>query len=354
MRKRTVCGGIFDLATKQDRVNEIEKLSAAADFWNDPQRAQGLMREMATLKVMIDGQTTLEQKAADIAVLLEFAEGGDADSLEEATREIGALETTLAKAETARMFSGQYDHNDAIVSIQPGAGGVDAQDWAEMLYRMYSRWAGLHSFKVSETEYTPAEVAGIKSVTLLIEGERAYGYLRGERGIHRLVRISPFNAGSTRETSFARVEVYPDIQEDQIDLEINPIDLEIDTYKSQGAGGQNVQKNETAIRILHKPSGLVVTCQDQRSQVQNRERALHILKVRLMELEIRKRDEEIRRLKGEYVDANFGSQIRNYVLHPYQLVKDTRTGQETGQIQAVLNGDLDAFMEAYLKDPSSA
>lgn len=307
------------------------------------------MREMSTLKQTVDEQLALEQKGADIVVLLEFAEGGDADSLVEATAEMSAMEAALAKAETARMFSGEYDQNNAIVSLQPGAGGVDAQDWAEMLYRMYTRWAARHGFKVSEMDYVPAELAGIKNATLSIEGERAYGYLRGERGIHRLVRISPFNAGGTRETSFARVEVYPDIQDDQIDVEINPNDIEIDTYRSQGAGGQNVQKNETAIRIVHKPSGLIVTCQDQRSQLQNRERAMHILKVRLMEMEIRKRDEELRKLKGEHVDANFGSQIRNYVLHPYQLVKDTRTSHETSQIQLVLDGDLDGFMEAYLK-----
>ncbi len=307
------------------------------------------MREMSTLKQTVDEQLALEQKGADIVVLLEFAEGGDADSLVEATAEMSAMEAALAKAETARMFSGEYDQNNAIVSLQPGAGGVDAQDWAEMLYRMYTRWAVRHGFKVSEMDYAPAELAGIKNATLSIEGERAYGYLRGERGIHRLVRISPFNAGGTRETSFARVEVYPDIQDDQIDVEINPNDIEIDTYRSQGAGGQNVQKNETAIRIIHKPSGLIVTCQDQRSQLQNRERAMHILKVRLMEMEIRKRDEELRKLKGEHVDANFGSQIRNYVLHPYQLVKDTRTSHETSQIQLVLDGDLDGFMEAYLK-----
>ena len=307
------------------------------------------MREMSTLKQTVDEQLALEQKGADIVVLLEFAEGGDADSLVEATAEMSAMEAALAKAETARMFSGEYDQNNAIVSLQPGAGGVDAQDWAEMLYRMYTRWAVRHGFKVSEMDYAPAELAGIKNATLSIEGERAYGYLRGERGIHRLVRISPFNAGGTRETSFARVEVYHDIQDDQIDVEINPNDIEIDTYRSQGAGGQNVQKNETAIRIIHKPSGLIVTCQDQRSQLQNRERAMHILKVRLMEMEIRKRDEELRKLKGEHVDANFGSQIRNYVLHPYQLVKDTRTSHETSQIQLVLDGDLDGFMEAYLK-----
>ena len=252
------------------------------------------------------------------------------------------------------MFSGSHDHEDAIISIQPGAGGVDAQDWAQMLYRMYMRWAEQKGFKVSELDYTAADTAGIKNATLSITGERVFGWLRGERGTHRLVRISPFNAGGTRETSFARVEVYPDIQDSQMAIEINPADIEIDTYKSQGAGGQNVQKNESAIRITHKPSGIVVTCQDQRSQTQNRERALHILKVRLAELDERKRDEELRRLKGEHVDAAFGSQIRNYVLHPYQLVKDTRSGHETSQAASVLEGNLDEFMEAYLKTTASA
>ena len=310
------------------------------------------MRELNALKQTVDAHKALEQRAADIGILIEFAEGGDAGSLKDAEREMTTLEKALAQAELERMFSGPYDHNDAILSVQPGAGGVDAQDWAEMLYRMYTRWAARHGFKVGELDYTPADVAGIKSATLAIEGDRAYGFLRSERGIHRLVRISPFNAGGTRETSFARVEVYPDIQESQMALEINPADIEIDTYKSQGAGGQNVQKNESAIRITHKPTGIVVTCQDQRSQTQNRERALHILKVRLMELEIRKREDEIRRLKGEHVDAAFGSQIRNYVQHPYQLVKDTRTSHETSQIATVLDGDLDAFMEAYLKGTS--
>jgi peptide chain release factor 2 len=235
------------------------------------------------------------------------------------------------------------------LSIQPGAGGVDAQDWAEMMYRMYVRWAERHGFKVSEIDYSPAEVAGIKNATLEIQGDRAYGFLRGERGVHRLVRMSPFNAGNTRETSFARVDVYPNIQDSDIDIEINPGDLEIDTYRSQGAGGQNVQKNESAVRIRHVPSGIIVTCQDQRSQTQNRERAMHILKVRLQEIEDRKREAELRQLRGEHVDAQFGNQIRNYVLHPYQLVKDARTGYETSQSAAVLEGDLDGFMEAYLK-----
>jgi peptide chain release factor 2 len=345
-----VCRSAFDLATKSRRIQEIEALSSSPDFWNDSAGAQALMREMAALRQAIDAGAALSQRASDAAVMLELAEeAADQATARDAERELDMLERALEDAERALMFSGKHDTAHAILSIQPGAGGVDAQDWAEMLYRMYLRWAERHGFKVSETDYTPAEVAGIKNVTLQISGDRAYGYLRGERGVHRLVRLSPFNAGGTRETSFARVDVYPDIQDSEIDIEINPGDLEIDTYRSQGAGGQNVQKNESAVRIRHVPTGIIVTCQDQRSQTQNRERALHILKIRLQEMEERKREAELRQLRGEHVEAEFGNQIRNYVLHPYQLVKDTRTGYETSQSAAVLDGDLDAFMEAYLK-----
>ncbi len=312
------------------------------------------MREMSMLKQSVDAGNALSARASDAQVMLELAEeAGDEDTADDAAREIDALEAALSDAELALMFSGKHDHADAILSIQPGAGGVDAQDWAEMMYRMYVRWAERHGFKVSEIEYSPADVAGIKNVTLEIQGDRVYGFLRGERGIHRLVRMSPFNAGNTRETSFARVDVYPNIQDSDIDIEINPGDLEIDTYRSQGAGGQNVQKNESAVRIRHIPTGIIVTCQDQRSQTQNRERAMHILKVRLQEIEDRKREAELRQLRGDHVDAQFGNQIRNYVLHPYQLVKDARTGYETSQSTAVLDGDLDGFMEAYLKSAQS-
>jgi peptide chain release factor 2 len=312
------------------------------------------MRELASLRQSVDRFRGLERRAQDLGVLIELIEesgaaSGDANSAAEAEHEIDAIEKALEQADLELMFSGPHDQSNAILTIQPGAGGTDAQDWAQMLYRMYLRWAEHHGFKVSETDYTPGDEAGIKNVTLTVQGERAFGYLRGERGVHRLVRLSPFNAGSTRETSFARVEVYPDIQDEEINIEIKPSDMEIETYKSQGAGGQNVQKNETAVRIRHLPSGLIVTCQDQRSMRQNRERALHILKVRLLEIEERKRDEELRKLKGEFVDANFGSQIRNYVLHPYQLVKDTRTGYETSNTAAVLDGEIDTFMEQYLK-----
>jgi peptide chain release factor 2 len=309
------------------------------------------MRELSTLRQSVEGFRALEQHAQDAAVFIELAEESNDDTTaSELVGELTELEKTLEHAELDLMFSGPHDHSDAIMTIQPGAGGTDAQDWAQMLYRMYLRWTEQHGFKVSEIDYTPGEEAGIKNATLSIQGDRVFGYLRGERGVHRLVRLSPFNAGSTRETSFARVEVYPDVQDEEIDIIINPRDIEIETYKSQGAGGQNVQKNETAVRIRHIPSGLIVTCQDQRSMRQNRERALHILKVRLQEIEERKRDAELRKLKGDFIEAEFGNQIRNYVLHPYQMVKDTRTGYETSNTTAVLNGDLDAFMEAYLKD----
>ena len=310
------------------------------------------MREMSTLKQSTDAGALLTRHADDAEVMLQLAaEASDDATARDALTEVLALENALDAAELELMFNGKYDHNDAIVSIQPGAGGVDAQDWAAMMYRMYLRWAERKGIKSTEIDHSPAEVAGIKNVTFSLAGDRAYGYLRGERGIHRLVRMSPFNAGGTRETSFARVEVYPDMSDSEIDIEVNMTDLEIETYRSQGAGGQNVQKNESAVRIRHIPSGIIVTCQDQRSQTQNRERAMHVLKVRLQEMEDRKRDAELRQLKGEHIDAAFGNQVRNYVLHPYQLVKDTRTDHESSQTQSVLDGDLDAFMEAFLRMP---
>jgi peptide chain release factor 2 len=314
------------------------------------------MRDLASSRQSIDAYRALERRCSDARVLIELAEeaGGDADTLAEAEREFDGIDADLERIELDLMFSGKHDGADAILSIQPGAGGTDAQDWAEMLYRMYLRWAERHGFKVSEIDYTPGEEAGIKNATLSVQGERAFGRLRSERGVHRLVRLSPFNAGSTRETSFARVEVYPDVQDDEIDIQIDPKDIEMETFRSQGAGGQNVQKNETAVRIRHLPSGLIVQCQDQRSMRQNRERAMHVLKVRLMEIEERKREAELRQLKGGFIDANFGNQIRNYVLHPYQLVKDTRTGHETSNTAAVLDGDLDPFIEAFLKGIKAA
>ncbi len=280
--------------------------------------------------------------------LLELAEMGDESLADELSAEAASLEKEWEKRSFRAMLSGKYDAEDALLAIHAGAGGTDSQDWAEMLRRMYLRWAERRGFKVEVLDLTVGEEAGIKSTTLAVSGAYAYGYLRSEKGTHRLVRISPFDAANRRHTSFALVEVLPQIDDD-VEIKINPKDLRIDVYKSSGAGGQSVQKNSTAVRLTHLPTGIVVTCQNERSQLQNRENALRVLRARLLELKAAEQKEELDGLRGEYTKAEWGSQIRSYVLHPYQMVKDHRTNCETGNAQAVLDGDLDAFMEAYLK-----
>lgn len=279
---------------------------------------------------------------------LELAELEDESLEAELITEVDSLAGVVHKLNFEAMMSGKYDQEDAILSIHAGAGGTESQDWASMLLRMFLRWAESHKMDVEIIDQTDGEEAGIKSATLTMKGAHAYGYLQSERGVHRLVRISPFDANKRRHTSFALVEVVPDVQGD-INIEINESDLEIDYYRSSGAGGQHVQKNETAVRIVHKPTGMVVTCQNERSQLQNRERAMQVLKARLFDLERRKQEEEFAQLKGDHVAVNFGSQIRSYVLHPYQMVKDHRTDFESGNTGAVLDGRLDEFMEAYLR-----
>ena len=266
----------------------------------------------------------------------------------ELEKEISALEADLDKRSFNAMLSGKYDEGDALLAIHAGAGGTDSQDWAAMLERMYLRWADERGFKTEILDRTDGEEAGLKSVTIAIDGKYAYGYLRSEKGVHRLVRLSPFDAAHRRHTSFALVEILPQVAMDEADIEINPNDIKIDVFRSSGAGGQNVQKNATAIRLTHIPTGIVVTCQNERSQLQNRENALRVLRARLLEMKRAEKDQEIAVLRGEYTKAEWGSQIRSYVLHPYQMVKDHRTEYETGNTQAVLDGDLDAFMEAYL------
>jgi len=280
---------------------------------------------------------------------LELAQLDDEGLRSELEAEIASIESELEKRSFTAMLSGKYDHDSAILAIHAGAGGTDSQDWAAMLERMYLRWAEERGFSTEIFDLTEGEEAGIKSVTIAIEGDYAFGYLRSEKGVHRLVRLSPFDAAHRRHTSFALVEILPQVAMDDADIEIDPGDIKMDVYRSSGAGGQNVQKNATAVRLTHIPTGIVVTCQNERSQTQNREFAMKILRARLLELRQAEREEERAVLRGEYTKAEWGSQIRSYVLHPYQMVKDHRTDHETGNTQAVLDGDLDAFMEAYLR-----
>ncbi len=303
------------------------------------------MRQLSALRDEVEGWQALENRIQDA---LELAELGDEELADELASEVKAIERELNRRELAAMLSGEYDHGDALLAIHAGAGGTDSQDWAAMLMRMYLRWAEKRGYQTKILDMTEGEEAGIKSVTIAVNGRDAYGYLRAEKGVHRLVRLSPFDAAHRRHTSFALVEVLPQVEED-IDIEIHPNDLRIDTYRSSGAGGQNVQKNDTAVRITHIPTGIVVSCQNERSQTQNRENAMRVLKARLLELKLQERAEKIAELKGAYQKAEWGSQIRSYVLHPYQMVKDHRTGYEVGNAQAVLDGDIDGFIEAYLR-----
>ena len=280
---------------------------------------------------------------------LELASLEDESLRADLERETESIEAELDKRSFTAMLSGPYDDDDAILAIHAGAGGTDSQDWAAMLQRMYLRWAEMRGFEVEIMDMTEGEEAGIKSVTMAVSGDYAFGYLRSEKGVHRLVRLSPFDAAHRRHTSFALVEVLPQVAMDDPEVELDPADVKIDVFKSSGAGGQNVQKNATAIRLTHVPTGIVVTCQNERSQTQNREFAMRILRARLLEMKQAEQEKEIAGLRGEYTKAEWGSQIRSYVLHPYQMVKDHRTEHERGNAQAVLDGDLDDFMEAYLR-----
>ncbi|MBX3049411.1 MAG: peptide chain release factor 2 [Anaerolineales bacterium] len=323
---------------------ELEKQTAAPDLWDDPQAAQQLMKRAAALRDDIETWRKLENRISDA---LELAGLGDENLSEELGSESTALERELEQRELRTMLSGDYDAGDALLSINAGAGGTDSQDWAAMLQRMYLRWAEESGYKTEILDQTPGEEAGIKSVTIAIGGQYAYGYLRPEKGVHRLVRLSPFDSANRRHTSFAQVEVLPQVED--ADVQINPNDLKIETFRSGGAGGQNVQKNDTAVRITHLPTGLVASCQNERSQTQNRENAMRVLKARLLEVQQAEKEKELALLRGDYQKAEWGSQIRSYVLHPYQMVKDHRTDHESGNTQAVLDGDLDEFIEAYLR-----
>jgi peptide chain release factor 2 len=304
------------------------------------------MKELSALREEVEDWQTFFQR---IREALELAQLEDESLRPELTEEIKAFESELGRRELRAMLSGPHDRGDALLAIHAGAGGTDSQDWADMLQRMYLRWAESKNFETEILDQSPGEEAGIKSVTIAVNGRYAYGYLKSEKGVHRLVRLSPYDAAHRRHTSFALVEILPTV-EDVAEVKINPDDLRIDVYRSAGAGGQNVQKNMTAVRITHLPTGLVVTCQNERSQNQNRENAMRVLRARLLEMLEKEKADELAELRGEYTKAEWGSQIRSYVLHPYQMVKDHRTEHEVGNAQSVLNGNLDSLIEAYLRE----
>jgi len=326
--------------------SKIEAQASTPDFWNDQEAAQTLLQERSRLEKKIERQEYFDSEISDAEVLFEFAEE-DESSLKELQPLLERLEHELSQAETEMLLAGDNDRRNAICTIHPGAGGTESQDWAEMLLRMYLKWAEQRGFKAEVLEYQPGEEAGLKSVTFRVEGEYAYGLLAAEAGVHRLVRISPFDQAARRHTSFASLFVYPEIDED-IEVEINDKDLRVDTYRATGAGGQHINTTDSAVRITHNPTGIVVSCQNQRSQHQNRAVAMQVLRSRLYELELERRRAETAELEANKADISFGSQIRSYVLAPYQLVKDTRTKLERGNVEAVLGGDIDDFIKAYL------
>jgi peptide chain release factor 2 len=347
-RRSTSTGGVFDVAGKQKEIERLEALTNAPDFWADQQAAQQTLRQLGPLRAIATTWTELGQQVEDLLTLHELAEA-EADDVarEEVAGELERLQQRLGELEFQLALSGEYDAGDAILAIHASEGGTESQDWAEMLLRMYLRWAEKRGYKAEVLETTPGEEAGIKSATVEIRGEYAYGYLKSERGGHRLVRISPFDSAKRRHSSFALVEVMPLVERD-VDIEVDPDDVETDVYRSSGAGGQHVNKTSSAVRLTHKPTGIVVTCQNERSQSQNREVAWRILRSKLLERRLEEIEVEQRRLKGEHVGAGFGNSIRSYVLNPYTMVKDARTGYETSNTQAVLDGSLDDFMRAWL------
>lgn len=343
------CGGIFDYDGKRERLEEYEEATADPSFWADNDRAQKILRDQAETKKLIDQideATAVFQEGRDLYEL--GREESDEDSIREAWATLEKADAQVGKLEFRRMLGRPYDANDALVSINAGAGGVDSQDWAEMLLRMYQRWGERHGFTVSLLDIQEGDQAGIRGADLAISGEYAYGWLRSEIGVHRLVRISPFDANARRQTSFASVMVLPDLGDTDVDIEINPADLRVDKYRSSGAGGQHVNKTESAVRLTHLPTNIVVACQMERSQHKNMDRAMSMLKARLWELEQQKRDKQISALEGDKKSIEWGSQIRSYVIHPYQQVNDHRTELKQSNVNAVLDGDLDSFMEAFL------
>lgn len=334
-------------------VEVLEKESAAPDFWDDMENSQKVMQKIGSLKAKVTGYESLRSDYEDALVMIELAdEEGDLSLLDDCTASVKDIETRIEDMTLSTLLSGEFDGKNALLTFHAGAGGTEAQDWAEMLFRMYNRWGERHGYKVSTLDYLDGDVAGIKSATILVEGENAYGYLKGEMGIHRLVRVSPFDSSGRRHTSFASVEVMPEIDDD-VNVEIREEDIKMDVYRASGAGGQKVNKTSSAVRLTHIPTGIVVSCQIERSQHQNREVAMRMLKSKLVEIKEREDLERIEDIKGDQKEIAWGSQIRSYVFMPYTLAKDHRTGFEMGNITAVMDGDIDGFINAYLKQKSA-
>ena len=339
----------FDVENKEKELKELESKTTENDFWNDTDNSSKVLKKINSLKSKVEGFKKLNNELNNLLEMSELLQVEEDEELaKELLKSTYTLEKDIEKLEITTLLSGKYDNNNAILTIHPGAGGTEAQDWAEMLYRMYTRWANANGYEVKELDYLEGDEAGLKSVTFSVNGDYAYGYLKGEMGVHRLVRISPFDAGGRRHTSFASVEVLPEITDD-IELNINPDDIKMDVYRASGAGGQHINKTSSAVRLTHIPTGIIVACQTERSQFQNRDTAMKMLKSKLLNLKEKEQKDTIDELKGIQMDIAWGSQIRSYVFCPYTLVKDHRTNYEVGNVQTVMDGDLNGFIDSYLK-----
>jgi peptide chain release factor 2 len=343
-------GEALDIEGKSAEIKDLEAVTSEQGFWDDQDKAQKILQKITGLKNSVDNYKNLKSSVEDIETLLEMALDENDESMEsEISSMFKDLEKSLDRLEIEVLFSGKYDDHNCIISLHAGAGGTEAQDWAEMLYRMYSRFCEQNGFKTEVLDFLEGDEAGIKSITVAINGPNAYGHFRSEKGVHRLVRISPFDASGRRHTSFASLDLLPQVEEDN-EIEINPDDLKIDTYRAGGAGGQHVNKTDSAVRITHLPTGIVVQCQDERSQFNNKDKAMRLLKAKLLEIKVKEHEKELRELRGEHQEIGWGSQIRSYVFQPYRMVKDHRTNYEVGSVDAVMDGDLLGFMVAYLKE----
>ncbi len=344
-----ISGGLFDLDVKRERIKELEMQMTSPEFWENQDEAQKVIDESNQLKSYVEGFEEIEGKLENLEVSYELVkEENDRELFADLDKEVSELRSEINQFELQMLLSEPYDQNNAILELHPGAGGTESQDWASILLRMYQRWAERKGFTVETLDYLPGDEAGVKSVTLWIKGHNAYGYLKAEKGVHRLVRISPFDSSGRRHTSFASCEVTPEMDDD-VDIEINNEDINIDTYRASGAGGQHVNTTDSAVRITHLPTKIVVTCQSERSQIQNRERAMKMLRSKLYQRELDRQQRELNEIRGEQKEIGWGSQIRSYVFHPYTMVKDHRTNMEIGNAQGVVDGNIDPLIDSYLR-----